>query len=232
MMAANHVQIVPAWFDPWTSTRRNGSGRRESVKRGSDITILSSVFGGPATALKKLPTDHNVPASGNVSVFAASAIITLVASASQIGGGRRHITGLVAGLGRRRRSGLRWRRTSRGRRLGARVLSPVISVEQPESRETGERRGYPRPDVAGAAGPLGTAPPIVAVRIRVARVRHDSTPFLVDINGDMETAYRRQCSGPRTDVPPFVGVVQRGPWRRDAAGPSRFEECVPCRCPP
>src|SRR5262245_24551819 len=105
MMAANHVQIVPAWFDPWTSTRRNGSGRRESVKRGSDMTILSSLFGEPAAALKKLPTDHNVPAPSYVSVFAASAIITLEASALLIGGGRRHITG----LGRRRRLGLRWR---------------------------------------------------------------------------------------------------------------------------
>jgi len=56
-----------------------------------------------------------------------------------IGGGRRrrHITE----PGWRRRSGLRWRRASRSRLLGARVLSPVISVEQPESPETGECRG-------------------------------------------------------------------------------------------
>jgi hypothetical protein len=31
MIAANHVQIVPAVLDPWRSTRRNGSVRRESV---------------------------------------------------------------------------------------------------------------------------------------------------------------------------------------------------------
>jgi len=96
-----------------------------------------------------------------------------------IGGGhrrRRHITE----LGGRRRSGLRRGRTSRSRLLGARLLSPVISVEQPESPESDERRGYPRPDVRAAARPFGTTPLIVAARIGVAGVRHDSTPFLVN----------------------------------------------------
>jgi hypothetical protein len=98
-----------------------------------------------------------------------------------IGGGRRcrrHITE----LGRRRRSRLRWGRTGRRRRAGLRacVLTPLISDEQPESPESGERRGYPRPDVPGAARPVGTPPLIVAARIGVAWVSHDSTPFLVD----------------------------------------------------
>jgi hypothetical protein len=89
---------------------------------------------------------------------------------------RRHITE----LGGRRRSGLRRGRTSRSRLLGARLLTPVPSVEQPESPESGERPGYPRPDVRDAARPFGTTPLIVAARIGVAWVRHDSTPFLVD----------------------------------------------------
>jgi len=92
-----------------------------------------------------------------------------------IGGGRRcrrHITE----LGGRRRPGL----PSRSRLLGARLLTPVPSVEQPESPESGERPGYPRPDVRDAARPFGTTPLIVAARIVVAGVRHDSTPFLVD----------------------------------------------------
>jgi len=89
---------------------------------------------------------------------------------------RRHITE----LGGRRRSGLRRGRTSRSRLLGARLLTPVPSVEQPESPESGERPGYPRPDVRDAARPFGTTPLIVAARIGVAWVSHDSTPFLVD----------------------------------------------------
>jgi len=58
-----------------------------------------------------------------------------------IGGGRRRRRRHITEPGWRRRSGLRWRRASRSRLLGARVLSPVKSVEQPESPETGECRG-------------------------------------------------------------------------------------------
>src|SRR6266436_27892 len=136
--------------------------------------ILLHSWANRGGASGKLPTDHDVPAPNHHHHRSKRRQLL-------IGGGRRR-RGHITELGRRRRSRLRRGRTSRGWRAGlrARVLTSLIPVDQPESHESGERRGYPRPDARGAARPFGTTPLIVAARIGVAWVRHDSTPFLVD----------------------------------------------------
>ena len=91
----------------------------------------------------------------------------------------RHVTR----LGRRRWSRWRWGRTSRRRLVGlvARLMiGPTISDDQPEDHDNGDDRRHPCPHRPRAAGPLEieTAQRIGAAWIGVARVRHDSPPFL------------------------------------------------------
>jgi hypothetical protein len=100
-------------------------------------------------------------------------------------GGRRRLQPEIS-ASFRRRSLLRWGRTSRRGRarlsppplINPRVISDGPPYQKPKG---GEGRGQPRPE-ANFVGPsgAGTARLIVTGRIGVARVRHDSVLFSID----------------------------------------------------